>query len=174
MPLAKSSEQTVSQPTTEHAQGSTSNVNNFGFDGVPFEVYRYFNISPTEAKREDLRQVREVYDWANKDSKHYTESIYKLRQLETKLGQPYTGESRYSKMYNWVRVSKMVNSLEAERNRQANRIAQKRQEEIKRIKAEKDRQIAEIEKKRKTEEQAAKKAKENELRQFKRLQQAYS
>lgn len=176
MPLAQSAQTNTPAPNVPSRIDVPTPTNyeaNPSFDGVPFEVYRYFNISPAEAKRDDMRQIKEIFSWANKDKSHISDSLFSLRQLENKLGAPNIGETRYSKLYNWVRVSSIVSELESDRERQIQRISQRRQEEAKRVRAEKDRALKEIERKQKAEEVAIRKSRENELKQFKRLRQAY-
>ena len=174
MPLAKSAPEPAANIPARIDIPTPNNYDpNPGFDGVPFEVYRYFNVSPSEAKREEIKQIKDVFSWANKDKTHISDSLFSLRQLENKLGSPSIGETRYSKIWNWVRVSNIVDDLQTERDRQVSRITQRRQEEAKRIREQKDRELRELERKRKSEESAIRKARENELKQFKRLRQAY-
>jgi hypothetical protein len=174
MPLAQSTPSNVATeiPTSSRTTDNPSS-GNLDMGQVPYETYRYFGVNPGTVDKGDLKQIKDVYDWANKDSAHMGESMHKLRQLENKLGQPPIGETRYSKMWNWVRVSKMVSTLEQDREAQIKKVTQARETEIKRVRAEKEKQIAELESRRKSEETAIRKARQKELNQFKRLRQAY-
>jgi len=171
MPLAKEAPQPVSIPTTAPASPTTQVTNVTGYEGIPFEVYRFFNIAPATLKSDDMKQIKEIYKWAESDG--IGDSMVKLRNLEMKIGAPHIGETRYTKIYNWVRVSNIVNSLEKEREEQVSKIMKKRETEIKRIKQENEKKLAEIEKQRQVEALAIKKSREPELRQFKKLRQAY-
>jgi len=170
MPLAKSVPQPTPPPQPPQPQApAVTNVT--GFEGIPFEVYRFFNVAPSNLESNDFKQIKEVYKWA--ESEGLGDSLYKLRTLEMKVGAPSVGETRYTKLYNWVRVSNIVSNLEREREEQVNKVMKKRELEIKRIKQEQAQRLAEIEKKKKAEETAIKKSREAELRQFKKLRQAY-
>lgn len=174
MPLAKSAPDTSTNIPSRIDVPPPNNYNvNPGFDGVPFEVYRYFNVSPTITKNEDIKQIREIYGWVSKDNPHISESLFSLRQLENKLGAPNIGETRYSKLYNWVRISSVVGGLQNDKKEQIKKIAQRRQAEVEKVRAEKDDKIAKIKLKRHLEETAIRKAREEELKQYKKLRQAY-
>lgn len=153
-PLAKSSEISISEPVQQSRVTDNPSTGNLDIGQVPFETYRYFGVNPGTVDKDDLKQIKDVYDWANKDSNGMGDSIYKLRQLETKLGQPPIGETRYSKMWNYVRMSKMVSTLEADREKQIKKVTLARSEEIKKVKAEEAKKVAELEKRRKEEESA--------------------
>ena len=173
MPLAKTSEPTIESIPTPSRMTDNPSTGNLDMGQVPFETYRYFGVEPSKADRTDLKQIKDVYDWANNGSAHMGESMYKLRQLENKLGQPPLGETRFSKMWNWVRVSKMVSTLEQDRETQIKKVTQARETEIKRVRAEKEKQITKLEARRKAEEASIRRSRQKELNQFKRLRQAY-
>jgi len=177
MPLAKSAPTPATapsvQPSTQQPAPTQAISHIEGFEGIPFEVYRFFNVSPSVAKSDDIRQIKEVYRWSAKEEGGIGDTMVKLRNLEMKLGSPGIGETRYSKMYNWIRVSNIVSELETEREKQIERIMKKREIEIKLIKQEKEKKLAELERKKKAEATLIRKSREAELRQFKRLRQAY-
>ena len=176
-PLAKSAPQPVTQvpaQTTQQAQPVSNIVNIEGFEGIPFEVYRFFNITPSSTEANDIKQIKEVYKWSAKDSTGIGDIMSKMRNLEMKLGSPGVGETRYNKMYNYIRVSNIVDSLHREREQQIERINKKREAEARLIKKEHQKKLAAIEKKRKQETSAFKKSREAEEKQFKKLRDAYS
>jgi hypothetical protein len=178
MPLAKSSEPSIEPSLTVNQSSSkstdTSSTSNLDIGQVPYETFRYFGVNPGTVDKGDLKQIKDVFDWANKDSHGLGDSLYKIRQLETKLGQPPLGETRYSKMWNYVRMSQMVSHFETEREKQIKKVTQARQQEINRVKSEAAKKANELEKIRKAEEASIRKSRESELKQLKRLRQAYS
>lgn len=175
MPLAQSTPSKVAEVTPMNSKATdTANSGSLGMGQVPFETYRFFGVNPGTADQKDLNQIKDVYDWASKDSNGLGDSLYKLRQLEIKLGQPPLGETRYSKMWNYVRISKMVNNIETDRDTQIKKVHQARQEEIKRVKAKEAEKVARIEQRRKAEELAIRKSREKELNQIRKLRQVYS
>lgn len=76
------------------------------YNGVHGEVYNYFNLNPSADSGNP--QLKTISDWAVKDSKTVSESLRKIRTLEHKVGQPALGETRLSKLYNWVRMTSMI------------------------------------------------------------------
>jgi len=174
MPLAKSAEPSPIPEVTQPVKSSTPQPGNLEMGTVPFETYRFFGISPGNIPDKDLNQIKDVYDWAKQDSKDLGESLYKIRQLEIKMGQPALGESRYSRMWNYVRMSKAFNTIKANREAEIKRVAQIREAEIKKIKAQKDKRIADIERKKNLEISKIKESHSAELNNIKKLQQAYS
>lgn len=173
MPLAKSAPQPETPQQTPQVSPLPEMSNVQGFEGIPFEVYRFFNVSPSTTKSDDIKQIKEIYRWSANESAGIGDAMYKLHTLEGKLGSPSFGETRHTKMYNWIRVSNIVGELEKDREQQINRITKKREAEIKLIKQEQAKKLAEIEKKRKQEATLIKKSREAELKQFKKLRQAY-
>lgn len=172
MPLARTAEQTTPTPAPQHSAPPSGSVVS-GFESVPFEVYRFFNANPSQIQTDDIKQIKTVYKWSLEGSNGLGDAVNKIRNLEVKLGQPAVGESRYTKLYNYIRVSDLVRDLENERDRQVNRILKIRQEQADTIKREQAKKLSEIEKQAKAETNALKKSRESELRQFRKLRQAY-
>jgi len=92
-------------------------------EGVHLEVYRFFNINPIESGNID--QLKLVNNWATQNSKGIADSVKKIRQLEMKLGAPKLGETRVSKLYNWLRLNDSVNSLQTEFKQQLTSVQDK-------------------------------------------------
>ena len=75
-------------------------------DRVPMEVFRFFNMNPaTDSDNEHLRLVN---NWAKEGTNKTSGLLRKIRQLEMKLGQPKIGETRVSKLYNWIRMDSSI------------------------------------------------------------------
>ena len=106
--IAKTAQPEV-QPVTAPAQGAKTPQLANVMDGVNFEVYRYFNINPVLDGGNE--QLKEVNNWAFASVKKPSEAIRKIRTLELKMGQPALGETRLSKMHNWVRMTNMAKGL---------------------------------------------------------------
>ncbi len=139
MPLAKSAPQT----TTETPPKTTTKepVSIFSTEEKPhMEFYRYFNLNPIEV---DDAQLNKVYKWANQESKSISDALRKTRSLESKLGVPKLGETRLTKLYNWIRISEQINDLRGSMKNEIGSITQKSKSEISRIK---QGQLSELEK----------------------------
>lgn len=70
------------------------------------ELYKYFNLNPVETND----HFKTVSRWATDSSKTTGEALRLIRNLELKLGQPQIGETRLSKLYNYVRAKQSVNN----------------------------------------------------------------
>jgi hypothetical protein len=175
MPLAKSapSNEPISLETPSRVT-DTPSTGNLGMGQVPFETYRFFGVNPGTIGETDIKQIKDVYDWANKDSKDMGETFLKIRQLENKMGQPSIGETRYSKMWNYVRVSKVYSGIKGDRENEIRKVREAREAEIKKIQTSKDKKISELERKKNLEIQRIKDSRSAELSKIKKLQQAYS
>ena len=82
--------------------------------GVDMEIYRFFNVNPFESTAPD--HLKKIHDWAISDSTGIGDALRKLRNLEMKLGQPSVGETRISKIYNFVRTSDSIRTTQAKMN----------------------------------------------------------
>lgn len=85
------------------------------FDGVPFEIYKYFELSPEIIASKDTDKLRTIYEWAADSTQSMGDVMEKISVLERKLGQ-YYGERRYDKIWNWIKLTRNIESLEKQRN----------------------------------------------------------
>lgn len=74
------------------------------------EVYKYFNIEPGSSSD---TQLKTIYEWGMQ-SGDTGKAMKKLKDLEIHLGQPAVGETRLSKLYNFIRLSNNVSNKEYE------------------------------------------------------------
>jgi len=94
------------------------------------EIYRYFNTNPVSAENE----IKEISEWANMGSKTLLETIRKIKNLEIKLGQPNGGETRISKMANWVRMDRVIKDTNISFKQEINSIKTKHNQTIDELK----------------------------------------
>ena len=74
----------------------------------------YFNIeSPTDAQKV---KFAEIWEYFGEESKTIGDLMYKMRQLENRLGSPAIGETRMQKMYNYIKISKNIKDDEKRRD----------------------------------------------------------
>jgi len=92
-------------------------------NGVHFEVYKFFNVNPVESGNVD--QLKAINNWAFSNAKNVGEALRKIRSLEIKLGQPKIGETRISKLYNWIRMSGMLKETQNRLKNEIDRIKTK-------------------------------------------------
>jgi len=77
-------------------------------------VKSYFELkNPTT---QDQEKLKEIWEYVSKDAKYPGEASYQLRQLENRLSSPRLGESRLNKIYEYIRLSNVIDRSEKERN----------------------------------------------------------
>lgn len=92
---------------------TTEGVTTHTFDDIPIDIYRYFNqdLSGVEDRTKD--KFKDIYDWAKTKVEELTigNILQVISNLEMKLGQPGYSETRYDKIWNWVKISKNIDNL---------------------------------------------------------------
>jgi len=117
-----------------------------------YDVFRFFSVDPFQNKDPYVaKQINEIGKWAKEGSRDAGESLWKIKKMETKLGIPTTGETRYNKMYNYIKMARITEGLEKERNMQLERTKSQRQAEIDKVKKVKEQELRDLEEKRKKE-----------------------
>lgn len=131
-----------SAPSQESSQPIVNKTTQNVFSETPTihrEFYNFFNISDDSEGR-----LKFVADWAMDGAKNLGEAIKKVRNLEIKLGQPSSGETRLSKAFNWLRLSAQVNSRESEKTESLATVKAKHQAKLAELKQNRDNRIAKI------------------------------
>jgi len=103
--LIKSAEQ--AQPTTVAPAKDTQPIGN-DTNIVHDEMYKYFNLASYDNFNKG--HLETINNWALKEGSVGT-GLKKLMVLEMKLGSPHIGETRMSKLFNWIRLSDNINSV---------------------------------------------------------------
>ena len=107
----------LAKSATEVAQDSLKVLQSPVSDGVMAteeihiihpEVYSYFNIKASDANP----GLDKVVSWAKEEAKSPSEVLNKINNLEIKLGQPSAGETRLSKLSNWVRMTQSIKDVD--------------------------------------------------------------
>jgi len=106
--LAKSVEQT--QPTQVEPAKDTQPLSH-DTSIIHDEMYKFFNIASFDNFNKG--HLETINNWALSDN-NIGKGLRKIRSLEIKLGAPDIGESRISKLYNWIRLSDHINSVRSE------------------------------------------------------------
>ena len=109
MPLAKTAT-TTTEPVVA-PKTPLPDSPNFSEKIVHPELYRYFNVHSDTSEKS---QLQEINDWARNGAKDVGAVLRQVSNLESKLGQPNVGETRISRMHNWVRVNNMMLSTRME------------------------------------------------------------
>lgn len=140
-----------SQVQVQPAQNIESRPS-FNHENISYDVFRFFSVDPFANKDPYVaKQIGEISNWAKEDTKDVGDALWKIRKMETKLGIPANGETRYTKMYNYIKMAKITQSLEKERNMQLERAKAQRQAQIDKVRKDKERELKELEAQRKKE-----------------------
>lgn len=100
------------KPITEHSTPQTT----FSYDGLPLDIYVFFNSSFDNSSPRDRDKMRDIYEYSSgKHEKPVLGDILQtMRDIESKLG--YSGYDRkLDKVWNWVRLSRYTDDLDKRR-----------------------------------------------------------
>ena len=70
------------------------------YDGVPLDMIHYFSMDMTSLTDVAKKQMGEIYDMLKG-----SDFIKKLGRMERKVGQPSGGETRYGKLWHWLKLN---------------------------------------------------------------------
>lgn len=172
--LAKSAEQTQQIQPTQVKQTKDTPPLTHDTEIVHDEIYKFFNIASYD--NFDKGHLTTISRWAA-DSRGIGEGLKKLMSLEMKLGAPHFGETRMSKLYNWIRLSDNINSTRDNMDKELRSIRTRTKETISSLQGEfRERALkldAEIKKLTKSYERAAQHYKLNATDNSKKIRNKY-
>lgn len=94
-------------PEVAEVRGSTDIVELLPLQG-------FLNIENPESK--SRTQMKEVWDFFAEGSQGKGDALHKLKMTEMKMSPPRLGETRLSKLYNYVKLQSQQKQIEAEMN----------------------------------------------------------
>ena len=102
-------EETADTQDTPIKDGVTGKVE------IPYPALKdYFNVDDvTDAQRVKFETI---WNYFADEAKGVGDLLYKLRQLENRLGSPAIGESRLSKLHGYVKISAQIKDAELHRD----------------------------------------------------------
>ncbi len=109
MPLAKSAQEQHLEPKPQQLSKSEGIME---YNGVPVDVLRFFNTD-FNLPNKDMDKLVDIYSWAKNGLEELTMGnvLQKISSLEVRLGAPHLNESRYDKLWNWVKLESQINDL---------------------------------------------------------------
>ena len=90
-------------PKTPESSGSVGVDNK-----VPVQLQSFFYIDNPSS--EDMDKLQKIWDFF--DGKDEVEKLYQVKQLENRLGTPNIGETRFSKIYEYVKLTNQIKDME--------------------------------------------------------------
>jgi len=165
--MARTSEP-IAQPV-QQAPPAPSTHSSVGEKFLPGEVYRFFNVNPIGPDKTANKYLGEIYKWASKDAHSLGDTLTKLRDIERKVGQPALDEHRYTRVYNYVRMSSFMDSMKEDKRRFKENASRKYREQQKQIEV----KLAEIKKKEKREMSEIDKESKFHIKELNKMQKVY-
>lgn len=119
MGMAKTVEQVAPQPVVTKSVPSI--FKNY-ISGIPFEIYRYFNVDMNNISIQERRQLEAITEWASIDSDSPETALSKITKIERSVGAPDVGERRFNRVFNIVRLKLNRIKLEEQYSREKARL----------------------------------------------------
>ena len=85
------------------------------FEGVPLDMMHHFNVTMRGMSSEAQKQMTEIYELMDGKGKQMGDLITEIRKVENKLGQPSGTETRYGRVWHYLKLSNRINDLEKQR-----------------------------------------------------------
>lgn len=84
-------------------------------NGVPISLIDYFNIDIRNIESRDNNQLAEVYKLLKSDSETDGDVLLKIGEIERKLGSPAYNETRYGRIWSYLRINSRINEMEKQK-----------------------------------------------------------
>lgn len=84
-------------------------------NGVPIDLIDYFNIDIRNLDSRDSNQLSEVYKLLKSDSETEGDVLLKIGEIERKLGSPTYNETRYGRIWSYLRINSRINEMEKQK-----------------------------------------------------------
>lgn len=99
-------------PAPQAVTELVSPVNSY-IEGVPLEIYHYFDLHDTDLLPTEKPKVKEMVEYMRGKMAEPTLGNYMLefRNIERKLGQPEMHETRWERVYKHIKLSKAIDEL---------------------------------------------------------------
>lgn len=101
-----------SAPQTSNIGVGTANPITASVDNIPIDLIYYFNIDISKIDEDSRNKLKDIGKFYGNDR---VNMVTKISELERKLGCPFNGETRQSKVWNHIRISKAIKGLELQR-----------------------------------------------------------
>ena len=84
------------------------------YNEVPVDMFRYFDRELGNTSETELKRMRDINSGIKGDTTG--SKMAELTRLERKLGVPHFSESRINRVWNYLKISKSIEGLEAQRD----------------------------------------------------------
>lgn len=90
-------------------------------DGIPIDIIDYFNIDTMSINTRENNQLIDIYKLLKNDGDSDSDVILKIGEIERKLGYPAHNETRYGKVWSYVKINSRI--IEMEKQKKAMELA---------------------------------------------------
>lgn len=84
-------------------------------NGVPIELIEYFNIDIRNTDSRDNNQLVEIYKLLKNDGETDGDMLLKIGEIERKLGSPAFNETRYGRIWSYLRINNRISEMEKQK-----------------------------------------------------------
>ena len=78
---------------------------------IPPDIYRFFGMPMYEEDQSVTNKLEKISKWATGDTETMGDALLKLKHLEIELGIPTGNQTRWDKLFNWVRIQETIEEL---------------------------------------------------------------
>lgn len=83
------------------------------YKGVPLTLVEYFDVDIRAMSDKTVKQINEIYEFL--PDGNMGDKLVELRKVERKLGQPTLSETRYGRIWNYLKISRNIGNLKKQR-----------------------------------------------------------
>jgi len=77
--------------------------------GIPIDCFRHFSIPIHSLSGIEISKLRDIVDWAK--SQNEGKVLDNISYLQRKLGAPALNEKNYEKVWQYIKMNKLTNSI---------------------------------------------------------------
>lgn len=87
------------------------------YEGMPLDLVRHFAVDVKQMTEGDKKQINDIYNWVKGSLAEQTPGnvMLAIRQISNRLGSPQLGETRFGKMWNYLRIQQSIDDLSKQR-----------------------------------------------------------
>lgn len=101
------------QPMHEHVPMAQPPI---VFEGMPLEMIRYFDIDVRQIDNRIRKQIMDIYTFSCQEGDSIGDILLKVRAVEKRLGVSSLNETRYGRIWNWLKINRNIEELHKQRS----------------------------------------------------------
>lgn len=85
------------------------------YEGIPVEFFEFFDVDMRALDTRAKVQLKELFDMSKDGCKDMGDVVTKISEIDRKLGAPAFNESRYGRVWSYLKISRRMGDLEKQR-----------------------------------------------------------